>query len=107
MKKNKLLLLIFKLTLFIILVSSLIVRNYQSTIFDQLFYWWILLLMIFIGLTLHFKSIFYLSSAFILFFISAILTVVGSKEIAEGVMRISLIGWLIGLIQSVVEYKIS
>lgn len=95
-----------KLVLFIIiLVIGLVVRNFQPNLFQYFVYWWVLVLIVLIGLSLRLKSQFYLLGAFALFFISALFTVVGSKETGEMIMRVSLIGWVIGLTQSLVEYK--
>lgn len=106
MKKSNLGLLIFKSLLFIsVLVTGLIIRKYQPNIFDFFAYWWLLILIVFLGLNLHFKSKIYLFAAFILFFASAVVTVNGFKEVGELIMRISFIGWIVGIVQSAIEYK--
>ena len=90
-----------------LLIKSIFFNALLPSFFYSFFYWWLLVFIIFLGLILHFKSIAYLSAAFILFFISAVLTTVGLREIAEIVMRISIMGWIIGLVQSAIEYKLS
>ncbi len=107
MEKGRIISFILKLTPVAILIIGLIVKDFLPNIFKLFVYWWLLVLMVFIGFILHFKSIAYFSVAFILFFVSAMLTTIGLREIAEVMMRISFIGLIIGLIQSVVEYKIS
>lgn len=64
-----------------------------------------LILIVLIGMIFHFKSLFYLTAGFILFFVSALFTVIGIRELGEIIMRLSLIGWLIGLAHALVEYK--
>lgn len=94
------------LALFIItLVIGLVVRSFQPNFFDFFVYWWVLALFVLMGLSLRLKSQFYLVGFFALFFISALFTVVGLKQAGEVIMRVSFIGWAIGLIQSLVEYK--
>ena len=43
--------------------------------------------------------------AFVLFIIAAVLTVFGLRSLAEPIMRISFIGWLIGIFKALMEYK--
>jgi hypothetical protein len=45
-----------------------------------------------------------LKVAFVLFLVSALLTILNIKDLAETVMRVSFIGWLIGLFQALREY---
>lgn len=67
-------------------------------------YFWILFGWIFLILVHKLKSRFTLAIAFILFSISALLTTVNLQIFAETIMRISLIGWMMGLIQALFEY---
>ena len=96
---------ITKLLLFLILILGLAIRYFQPSIFDFFIYWWVLILIILIGKIFHLRSLFYLTVAFISFFISGLFVSLGLKEIAESVMRISFIGWLAGLFLSSKEYN--
>lgn len=44
-------------------------------------------------------------TAFALFITAASLTVLGLRDLAEPIMRISFIGWLIGILQALIEYR--
>lgn len=103
MKKNKSLKSFVRIALFIVLAIGLSLRSIQPNLFEPFTYYWMLCLFIFIGVLFNFKGIFYFSVAFILFFISAFLTVFGLRDMAEAVMRISLIWWIIGFIKAVFE----
>ena len=45
-----------------------------------------------------------LKIALVLFTIAAILTILNLRSIAEPIMRVSFIGWLIGIFQALIEY---
>ena len=68
-------------------------------------YWLILIGWIFAILKLNFQSFVSLSVAFILFVFSAMMVILDFKELGETIMRISFIGWLVGLSQALIEYK--
>lgn len=72
---------------------------------SSLIYWWVLFG--WLGLIYWFKwgSSASLTPAFILFIIAALLTTVGLRGIGETVVRISFIGWMVGIVQALVEYK--
>lgn len=71
----------------------------------ELIYWLILILWIVAVRIFKKKSGSTLKLAFGLFIIAATLTVFGLRNLAEPVMRVSFIGWIIGLIQALIEYK--
>ena len=68
-------------------------------------YWMILIG--WIGLILKYKlrESFSLTIAFVLFAAAAIFTTLGFISIGETIMRLSLIGWMIGIVQSVINYE--
>jgi hypothetical protein len=68
-------------------------------------YWLILFGWISSVLSLKLESSSSLFIALILFVISAVLAALGLKNAGEPVMRISFIGWLVGIGQALVEYK--
>lgn len=51
------------------------------------------------------ESNFALIPAFILFLVSAFFSVLNLVDIAEQIMRISFIGWIVGIVFSLTEYK--
>lgn len=70
----------------------------------EIAYWTILIVWI-IGIRISKKdSGITLKIAFILFSIAAILTVFNLRYIAELIMRVSFIGWLIGIFHALIEY---
>ncbi len=105
MKREKLVLFINRLLLVLVLIFGLVIHYFQPTIFDYFVYWWILILILIIGLIFNFKSLSYLTLAFVLFFLSGLSTVIGLLDVAEIFMRLSFIGWMIGLTKSLVEYR--
>ena len=73
--------------------------------FWSLTYWWILVFTISIIWKFQVGSGFILWTSFLIFLLSALLVSGGLQNLAETFMRISFLGWIIGLIQSFVEYK--
>lgn len=71
----------------------------------ELVYWFILFAWVAVMWFSKKTSNFALYPAFVLFLISAVLTVIGLRSLAEPVMRISFIGWLIGIFKALIEYK--
>lgn len=70
-----------------------------------LIYWWILIFTIFIIWNFKLGSGFILWVSFSVFMLSALFVIIGLRSIGETLMRVSFLGWVIGLIQSMVEYK--
>lgn len=59
-----------------------------------------------LGIIIYKKNSDYaLIPAFLLFLVSALLTVFNLRDIAELIMRISFIGWIIGIFGALIEYK--
>lgn len=59
-----------------------------------------------LGIIIYKKNSDYaLIPAFLLFLVSAFFTVLNLSDIAEQIMRISFIGWLIGIVGALIEYK--
>lgn len=71
----------------------------------NLIYWIILICWILAIKIFKRDSNFALLPAFILFLIAASLTVLGLRNLAEPIMRVSLIGWIIGIFHALIEYK--
>jgi hypothetical protein len=68
-------------------------------------YW--LLAIIWVGSIVYFKwnSTVSLVFAILLYIIGAILMIVGLESSAEGFLRLSIIGWMVGITQALLEYK--
>lgn len=99
--KNKLILLIglgMPGLVVILLVSRL------NPFFSPLIYWWVLGSCIITVWIFKLSSTPVLLSSFGLFIFAAVLTTFRITNLAEVIMRLSLLGWLIGFIQSVFEY---
>lgn len=70
-----------------------------------LIYWWILVFTIFMIWNFKLGSGFILWVAFLIFMLSALFVSIGLRSVGETLMRVSFLGWIIGLVQSAVEYK--
>lgn len=101
MKKNKFILLS---TLWLIGSIALFVLVKLNPSLDSLFYWWILGLFIIIIWLFKLPSIWLLLFSFGLFILAGLLTTFRTAHLAELIMRISLVGWLVGFTQSFFEY---
>lgn len=71
----------------------------------ELLYWLILFSWIAVMWFSKKDSNFAFYPAIVLFIIAAVLTVFGLRSLAEPIMRISFIGWLIGIFKALMEYK--
>lgn len=99
MDKAKTLIIVYFIIFFGILLSGI----WFST--ESILYWWLLLgwvYYVFVNKGNNPKTLF---TAFILFIVGVILKVFNLNNMAEVAMRISLIGWLVGIGQTLVEYK--
>lgn len=72
----------------------------------EIIYWAILVIWIIAIWVLKKNSGFSLLLAFVLFIISATLTVLTFRNLAEPIMRVSLIGWIVGIFQALIEYRV-
>lgn len=94
------------LWLFILIIWWVIpwIPQFKNIILPEGFlYFWVVSGWIFLVLILRLKSRITFIIVFILFLISAFLTAVSLQSVAETVMRISLIGWLMGFVQALIE----
>lgn len=72
---------------------------------EQLTYWCISIFTVFMIWNFKLGSGFMLWAAFLIFVLSGLLVLVGLNSIGETLMRLSLLGWIIGIIHSMLEYK--
>lgn len=72
---------------------------------ESLIYWWILIGWVLAIINFKWKSSVSLVPAFLFFAFGAALVTVGLDGIAEKVMRISFLGWMVGIVQALVEYR--
>lgn len=70
-----------------------------------MFYWVALFLIIGIVIIIKKDSKFYLTAAFYIFCIGALLRLTGLKEVAEILMRIDFMLWIMGLIKAYREFN--
>ncbi|MBI2600215.1 hypothetical protein HYW43_04840 [Candidatus Daviesbacteria bacterium] len=70
----------------------------------EIIYWAILAVWIIVIWTLKKKASFSMKVALGFFVLAAVLTVLTLRNLAEPLMRVSFIGWLIGILQAVWEY---
>lgn len=100
---------IFALFWLVILVVWIIlswVPQFRSISLPQfLLFWWVFIGWIFLTYFFKLKSRLAFAVAFILFLIAALLTTINLQSFAETIMRISFIGWIIGFVQALIEYK--
>lgn len=102
MKKAKFLITII-LGIVILLVG--ILQNLLHLSIWEVFYWFILILLIILNLILCISSKYLLLAAFILFSCSALITTLDLRVLGESIMRISIIFWIIGIIEAIKEYR--
>lgn len=97
------------LTLILLFITGLLIMLLLSFGLDvwSLIYWWVVIFVI--SLIWHFRlgSGFSLWLALSLFVLSALLTSISLRETGEIFMRLSFLGWIIGLIQAMIEYVLS
>lgn len=98
--------------IFIISVAGLIsailltgIYYLLPSFFWPFFYWCFLILYLFFIRIFQRGSGFSLWVAFILFLVSGLITSISMRGAGEFLMRLSVIGWLVGLVQSMREYK--
>lgn len=70
----------------------------------EIAYWGILIIWIIAIKSFKKDSGVSLKIAFVLFSVAAILTIFNLRDIAEPIMRVSFIGWIIGIFQALREY---
>lgn len=70
----------------------------------EIIYWVIVTVWIIVILILKKKAGFSMKIALAFFAAAAVLTVLTLRNLAEPLMRVSLIGWLVGVFQAVWEY---
>ena len=68
-----------------------------------LIYWWVLLFVIWLIWTFRLDSKYALWSVLFLFILSALFTSISLRGVGEVLMRLSLLGWMIGVVQSISE----
>ncbi len=90
-------------TLLLLQVLSYITGSGIS--FSSLIYWTILVGWIYLIWKLRLTSSFSFKAGLFLFVISTIFTILRLLLVAETIMRLSFIGFLIGIIQALIEYK--
>lgn len=66
-------------------------------------YYFILAIWIFFSWFLKKRSTFSLYPAFVLFVLAALFVLFGERSLAETFMRLSLVGWLIGIPHALIE----
>lgn len=94
------------LVLFIIVVAGLFMATFQNRLpIDYFIYWHVLIVIALVVWILQLGSQFTLWAAFILFFMSAFTVAIDSQKLGEVLMRLSLISWMVGLTQSLLELK--
>lgn len=103
---KKLLILVYLLS--IIIVSSLAFitnEDFASSFVYSLFYWIVLFLWLITIQIYKAKSKSTFKISIYLFLISAVFSIITLEEIAETIMKLSMIGVLLGVTQSVFEYR--
>jgi len=91
-------------TLFVALQIWSWVVGYEHD-YSSVFYWLIFIGWIFSVLKFKLSSAFTFISAIALFILAAITRIFNFNDVAETFMRVSFIGWMIGIIQAVVEFR--
>ena len=105
MKFTQIMLLITLVVCLSVVLIQTFYNNLLPSFFNSFFFLWLMIFYYMCIWNFHFKGGFTLLLAFILFFISGVLTSIYLIEYAEFLMRCSLVIWIIGLIQSMIEYK--
>lgn len=92
--------------LFLVTIIMTIISVTGENSLEPFIYWLVLLSAIWLIWVFHLNSKLSLWTALSLLILSALFTSVGLGEVGETVMRLSLLGWIIGLVQRLLEYKI-
>lgn len=87
-----------------LLILNLFFNNLFPSFSYSLLFWWLLFFYISCAWNFSLDSGFTLWVAFILFLISSLLTLLNLGILGEFILRLSLIAWIIGLIQALKEY---
>lgn len=98
------LLLIMSLVLLLVVQAWLYMTESFLTL-SSVIYWLTALVWVILLILYKLKSTFSMFVAFILLIISAVLSVFGLSSFGETIMRLSLIGWLLGIVQALLEYR--
>lgn len=85
-------------------LTIIFIMSGQTATISSLIYWVILGLIIFTIWIFKLSSLVILLFSFALFILAALMTTLTFTAIAEKIMRISLLGWLVGFGESVLEY---
>ncbi len=101
---------VISFSLVILFLTALITLQPRLSLGGPLFpssslIYWLVLLFLIVVVSLKFDAEFYFLFALSLFGVSVIFLLLGLGEIAEISLRISFIGWLVGIGQALVEYK--
>lgn len=73
--------------------------------FSSIFYLLLILGVVLMWWIFKLASSLTLSGAFAIFVIAALFSIFGEKEVSETLMRVSFVGWLVGLGQALIESK--
>lgn len=105
-KKFEAILALFWLIILVVWIILPWLPQFRSISLPQfLLFWWVFIGWIFLTYLFKLKSKFTFIVALSLFAISALFTTIGLQSFAETIMRFSLIGWVIGFLQALIEYK--
>ena len=100
------------ISVYLILFSGLMILNILGSVrgygifISPLTYWMVLIGWLFFVCEKKLKSNQSFKVGFVLFVISSFLVICGLRFIPEVVMKISFIGWLMGIVQASIEYKL-
>ncbi len=87
------------------MILYLLFNNLISLLFWIFFYWWFWIFYVIFLWNYGYKATFTLKVAFTLFISSGLAVSINLLNLGEFLMRTSLLLWIIGLIQSLIEYK--
>lgn len=88
-----------------ILFEAYIRLSYLNFSISPFIYWLLLFGWVWVVSSNKIKSFKSLYIGLILYVVASFLTLLGLENIAETIFRISFLGWLIGIVQALVEYK--
>lgn len=92
----------------IVLLGFVIIQyftTFQPALLESFIYWWVLIAWIFIIWKFRIKANIPLFVAVILLCVSILIKISGFPNIGEKIARLSFIGWIVGFIQALKEYR--
>lgn len=87
----------------LVVVHLLSSRGIGSSL-QNILYWYIFLGWVWAVSIFALKSTVSLFLALVLFVIAVVVKIVGPQDLSQAMLRVSILGWLVGILQALIEY---